>query len=212
MQRVNHYFVANDVDGAEKKRAVFLSLIGPRCYKLLASLVAPAKPGEKTLEELVAALKKHYDPQPSEILQRFRFHTRFRKQEESVANYVSILRSLAQKCNFKSGTMDEMLHDRLVCGINEDNIQRRLLSEKRLTYEKALELAHSMEAAMKSAKEIQGTSASQQGESNAVQADVKRTSAPGAGRGKPQRSRAMLSVWRNKPRSLPVSFHRKTVF
>lgn len=65
--------------------------------------------------------------------------------------------------------MDEMLHDRLVCGINEDNIQRRLLSEKKLTYEKALELAHSMEAAMKSAEEIQGTSASQQGESNAVQ-------------------------------------------
>ena len=31
-ERVDH-FVANDVDGAEKKRAVFLSLIGPRCYK-----------------------------------------------------------------------------------------------------------------------------------------------------------------------------------
>ena len=65
--------------------------------------------------------------------------------------------------------MDKMLRDRLVCGINEHNIQRRLLSEKKLTYEKALELAHSMEAAMKSGKEIQGTSASQQGESNAVQ-------------------------------------------
>ena len=68
-ERIDHYFVANDVDGAEKKRAMFLSLIGPRCYKLLASLVAPAKPGEKALEELVASLKKHYDPQPSEILQ-----------------------------------------------------------------------------------------------------------------------------------------------
>ena len=65
--------------------------------------------------------------------------------------------------------MEEMLRDRLVCSINEDNIQRRMLSEKKLTYEKALELAHSTEAGMKSTKEIQGTSASQQGESNGVQ-------------------------------------------
>ena len=90
----------NDVTGAEKKRAVFLSLIGPKCYKLLASLAAPAKPGEKMHTELVKALTKHYDSQPSEILQRFHFHTRFRKQDESVANYVSVLRSLAQKCKF----------------------------------------------------------------------------------------------------------------
>ena len=142
--------MANDVDVAKKKRAVFLSLIGPWCAAtnyVLASLVAPAKPGEKTLKELVAALKKHYNPQPSEILQRSRFHTWFRKQEESVANYVSVLRSLAlaQKCNFKSGTMDEMLRDRLVCGINEDNIQRRLLSEKKLTYEKALARAGTLD-------------------------------------------------------------------
>ena len=59
-EKVDHYLVANDVDGAKKKRAVFLSLIGLRCYKLLASLVAPTKPGDKMHQELVAALNKHY--------------------------------------------------------------------------------------------------------------------------------------------------------
>ena len=51
-ERMEHYFVANDIAGAEKKRAVFLSLISPQCYKLVASLVAPAKPGEKTWSRL----------------------------------------------------------------------------------------------------------------------------------------------------------------
>lgn len=51
-ERMEHYFVANDVAGTEKKRAVFLSLIGPQCYKLVASLVAPAKPGKKTWSRL----------------------------------------------------------------------------------------------------------------------------------------------------------------
>ena len=68
--------------------------------------------------------------------------------------------------------MDEMLRDRLVYGISKDNIQRRLLSKAKLTYEKALELVHSLEAAMKSAKEIQSTSANQKEESAAQNEQV----------------------------------------
>ena len=98
---------------------------------------------------------------------RFRSHTRFRKDEESVASYVSVLRSLIQKCNFKVGTMDEMLCDHLVCGINEDNIQHRLLSEAKLTYNQALKMAHSMEAAVKSAKDIQSATSNQEEENGA---------------------------------------------
>ena len=75
------------------------------------------------------ALAKHFDLQPSEIMQRYCFHTRFRQSGETVATYLSELRSLAQKCNFKANTLSEMLRDRLVCGINNEAIQRRLLSE-----------------------------------------------------------------------------------
>ena len=49
-----------------------------------------------------------------------------------------------------------MLRDRLVCGINNDRIQKRLLAEKELTFAKALELATAMELAEKSAVDIQG--------------------------------------------------------
>ena len=69
-ERVEHFFKANGIDGDEKKQASFLSIIGPQVYKLLANLVAPKKPGEKEYAELVEELKKHYDPQPSEIMQR----------------------------------------------------------------------------------------------------------------------------------------------
>ena len=48
-----------------------------------------------------------------------------------------------------------MLRDWLVCGINNDAIQRWLLSEAELTFQKALELALSMETAAKNMKEIQ---------------------------------------------------------
>ena len=48
-----------------------------------------------------------------------------------------------------------MLCDRLVCGINDSLTQRRLLAEPDLTYKKACELALALEAADKSAQDLQ---------------------------------------------------------
>ena len=50
-----------------------------------------------------------------------------------------------------------MLRDRLVCGINDDYIQRRLLSEPRLNFKKAMELALGLETAVKNARELQSS-------------------------------------------------------
>ena len=68
-------------------------------------------------------LSKHYKPTPSEIVERFRFNSRIRKSGESVAAFVAELRALAEFCNF-GDTLEVMLQDRIVCGINEDLIQR----------------------------------------------------------------------------------------
>ncbi len=155
VERLNHFFLANAIENADKKRAVFLSVIGPAVYKMLASLLAPVKPGEKTYEELVTSLQKQYDPKPSEIVQRFKFHSRVRKEGESVSSYVAELRSLAQFCNF-GASLEDMLRDRIVCGINDVTAQKRLLAERDLTYQKALDLARGQEVAAQSLKEIRG--------------------------------------------------------
>ena len=47
-----------------------------------------------------------------------------------------------------------MIRDRLVCGVNDVAIQRRLLAEPTLTYEKAVELALSAETAARSVREL----------------------------------------------------------
>ena len=54
----------------------------------LRNIVSPKKPGEKTYVELVAALSKHFKPTPSEIVERFKFHSRVQKAGESIATYI----------------------------------------------------------------------------------------------------------------------------
>ena len=70
-ERLGHFFSANGIDEEEKKRAVLLEVMGSATYKLLSNLVAPKKPGEVNYSDLVEALVDHFNPVPSEIVQRF---------------------------------------------------------------------------------------------------------------------------------------------
>ena len=47
------FFTTNDVYNTEKKRAILLTSCGIETYRLFQRLTAPAKPVEKTFNELV---------------------------------------------------------------------------------------------------------------------------------------------------------------
>lgn len=154
VERLGHYFLANDIANQDKKRAIYLSVCGSKVYKLMCDLLAPAKPGDKSYQELTELVKNHLQPKPSEIVQRYKFHTAFRQNGQTIAEYVAQLRHLSRDCNFGE-SLEAMLRDRLVCGVNDDKIQRRLLSERELTYKKAVDVAIGMEQAAKGAADLQ---------------------------------------------------------
>lgn len=52
-ERLEHFLAANGITNADRKMSVFLSVIGPKAYKLLASLVAPLNPGEMSYVTLL---------------------------------------------------------------------------------------------------------------------------------------------------------------
>ena len=79
-ERIEHYFKANDV--AEDKKALLAS-IGGKTFTLLRSLTAPGKPGDKQYGELVELLRKHLNPKPIVISERFRFFKRDQREGES---------------------------------------------------------------------------------------------------------------------------------
>lgn len=74
-----------------------------------------------------------------------------RQEGESVAVFVMELRAIAQYCDF-GGTLE--LRHRIVCGINDQQIQKKLLAEKALSFDKAMEIALAVESATKGAKTI----------------------------------------------------------
>ena len=154
MERLEQWFEANAITDAGQQRAILLSNIGSRGYKLVRSLSQNA-PTSKTYKELKELLLEHLDPKPNEISQRFVFYRRDRRSGENVKNYIAELRRLSEHCNFQT-KLEEHLRDKFVCGLNDGAVQQKLLATKGLTLKVAIDTSVAMEAAARSAKQIHG--------------------------------------------------------
>ena len=146
LERVEQYFFGNDIEDAKKKTAIFLTVIGTDTYSLLRSLVAPETPSSKSVETLFEILKEHLKPQLITIAERYKFYCRDQHENESISNYVAELRKLTLNCNFRE-FLDEVLQDRIVCGLISNSTRRRLLAERTLTLKTAINFAKTLESA-----------------------------------------------------------------
>ena len=166
VERMEMFFTANNIvettgEGsaaanqlvANRKRAIFLTEVGPEAYSTLSNLLAPAKPKDTLFTDIVRILEKHYNPKPLEIAQSFHFGTRNQKSEESVSDYVLALKKLAVHCNYGE-YLNRALRDRFVCGLNNPKIQNKLLNTEDLTFEKACSIAKTMEMADRNTHEF----------------------------------------------------------
>eukprot|EP00731_Ephydatia_muelleri_P013136 Em0007g446a len=155
-ERLEQFFKANGISDPEKQRAVLLSTCGNDTYLLIRSLAAPDKPTDKSISEILELARDHFCPSRSVIVQRYNFNCRTQKEGETVSQFCAELRRLSEYCEF-GNTLNDMLRDRLVCGIRDIKLQRRLLAERGLTFAKAFELAQAAELAEKNAMDIQNS-------------------------------------------------------
>lgn len=121
MEHLEQYLTANKIEDPDQQRAILLTYCGPATYRLIRNLVSPKKPTELKFLEIVEHVQKHHDLKPSVIVQCYCFNSCNRRSGEYVAAYVAELH-LYEHCKFGT-TLNQMLHDRLVCGVEEPKIQ-----------------------------------------------------------------------------------------
>lgn len=143
-ERLEHFFALNKVDCDGEKVNILANFGGGDLYKIINKLVAPKKVKDFKYEELVKKLTDHFQPTRNVIAETFKFYKR-NQQAESLSEYIIELKSIAENCDF-GDFLDRALRDRFVCGISDEKIQQRLLNENKLgTFEKACDMALTME-------------------------------------------------------------------
>ena len=151
----------------EFKTATFLSCIGEDALEIFEGLDFPSEDDRKKLEVVITKFQEFCLGETNETYERFVFNSRQKKENETVDQYITTLRRLAQTCNFCACLRDSLIRDRLVLGINNNNIQKKLLQDRKLTLTKAIDICRSSEKTKQQVKNISADNATNEAEINA---------------------------------------------
>ena len=88
------------------------------------------------------------------------------EQAESIDTYITTLRALAETCDF--GTLkDDIIRDRIVCGVRENGRRKKLIQESGLMLSKCVDICRANETTTAQLKDMAPSQSTEQ-EANAV--------------------------------------------
>lgn len=123
-----------------RRRNVFLTMIGARAFTLVYNACLPNPPEFHSIPQLVECLQQHFEPVGMVEANRLSFHQRAQMSSESVFEYVNILQAMAGPCQF-GPYYDQAMISRLIAGIRHNDTRQKLLTAHNLTWAGAKELA-----------------------------------------------------------------------
>ena len=91
-------------------------------------------------------LQKHFEPKPVVIVRRFHFYRRNQTLGQTVTEYLPAV-SPGYALEVRGLPRRGPIRDKLVCGLKNKGVQKRLLTYSDLTLVKVIEVTQSMEAA-----------------------------------------------------------------
>ncbi|XP_047985715.1 uncharacterized protein LOC125225878 [Leguminivora glycinivorella] len=135
------YYAACEIDKKDVtvQINILLHVIGERCRDVYDQFTDKTKCD--TVNKVLEKFDCFFFPKKNLTIERHRFFTRDQSEFESVEQYVFELNKMAVKCEFKDLCQD-LVRDRLICGIRDGSLRERLLREPDLTLTKAVEIGN----------------------------------------------------------------------
>ena len=158
-QRFENYLKLKGVSKDKKLcHQIFINSIGPTYFKLLVSLVSPKTIDDVECDELMMIIVKHLCPKRNTLVLQHRFLSSFQSDEQSIAEYVAILRRDIFDCKFtctcKADVSDMFLRAQFIRGITDNTIWEQLLQASDTDFSQIYEKALSLEASKIDSREL----------------------------------------------------------
>ena len=118
--------------------------IGPKALTIHNGLPFQRKDEKKNLAKILELWESYCLGKTNIIYERCHFNNRNQDAGESIDTYASNLRSLSDTCNF-GALKDEMIWDRIVCGVRDSSLRKKLLQVPERTVEKCIDMCRSAE-------------------------------------------------------------------
>ena len=125
-------------------RCTFLLLIGTAGSRYIETIDPDDK--IKDVKELIKKLDEYYAPKKNVIIERHNFNTSYQDAGESFKDYYTKIRESAKSCEWPI-TEEDGLRDKIVQGIRDVNLKKKLLCKADLTLQEAVDICTTEESA-----------------------------------------------------------------
>ncbi|XP_029171482.1 uncharacterized protein LOC114940879 [Nylanderia fulva] len=90
------------------------------------------KPEDKDdMDILIAKLEEFFNPPKNEAYERYQFFTRDKKQNETIEQYINILKDKAKTCNFNELT-DSIIRDKIILNTQDKILRKKFFEANKL--------------------------------------------------------------------------------
>ena len=148
MQTVELYIDLSMARKSEKEKcSAFLYVIGQKGRDVYNVMNLDESQRDK-IDVLFNKFEEYCKPKQNVTVERYHFNTRVQDKGEQIDRYITDLRLIAKNCSF--GELEhELIRDRVVCGINSDDVKQQLLRVQDLTLDKTLTICRAYEQSKK---------------------------------------------------------------
>ena len=145
--RFQQYLLTNeDITTKKIETPFYLSHVGKPAFKLLKNLAFPDDVTTLTVDALQKLLEDHLTPTNYEAAAREQFHNLTKKPDETYKSFTLRLTHQAAKCGFYGKELDTQMRDRLIAGVRDTELKRKLLKEKPPDFKQAKSIVQDWDA------------------------------------------------------------------
>ena len=124
--------------------AILINLLGREGKEVFRNLPL-TNDEKKKIKAVKDAFGNHFRPRKNEVFERYRFHGRTQGCSESFETFLTALKTMSTTCNFSNDEVGKAIRDRIVIGIRNEDLRRRLLDVDDLELDKAVQMCQRQE-------------------------------------------------------------------
>ncbi|UYV67307.1 K02A2.6-like [Cordylochernes scorpioides] len=123
-----------------RQRAILKHIAGEKTVMIYKTFHISENDTYPNVKEMLDMLTNHFKPFKNTIQRRNAFFTCVQKEKQGIMEFVTELKHLAQECEFENLT-ESLIRDRLIIGILDREVKRKLLEDPQLTLPRAISIA-----------------------------------------------------------------------
>lgn len=124
--------------------ATFITCIGHEALEVYNGLPFRDENEKNDPTVILRLMEEYCVGKTNTIYERYVFNNKHQESSESVDAYVTKLRKLSLTCEFGQ-LADQMIRDRIVCGIKDNAVRKKLLQEADLSLQKCVDICRAAE-------------------------------------------------------------------